>query len=76
MKTKDELRVNEINKLEELRNLAIDRYLDKNDFDCVDWMTEPEQREYARLYFKEVGECTLCGDESGECDHLKKAVNV
>ena len=52
----------EIKKLDELYQRAIDRYLDKTDFDLTDWLDEDEKREYQRLHFKEDSLCVLCGE--------------
>lgn len=68
-----------MNKVQELTDLAVGRYLDKIDFDVMDYLNEKEQIEYAIAFKKENGYCIsgICDDS--ECDEdcltMKKVVS-
>lgn len=64
------LTAKEQNRLHELCDNAISIYLDKSDFNVMDYMDKDDQIEYATLTNKDYGDCVSCGedaDKNGKC---------
>ena len=56
-----------IERLTEIEEEAITRYLDRTNFDRTEWMTDDEKAEYLRLYREVNGECLECGETAENC---------
>jgi hypothetical protein len=53
----------EINRLNELYEMGVSRYLENSEVDIVgEWLEEKEQREYQKLHFKMDSQCVICGN--------------
>lgn len=51
----------------ELYQIAIARFLDKSDTDVTEYLTEDESVEYKKLGILLNGECPFCGEDRGDC---------
>ena len=59
--------MNDLERLYEIEEEAINYYLEKTGFDSVQWMTEEERKEYIKLYKRLNGSCPDCGESN--CKH-------
>lgn len=57
----------EYKKMTEIYENAVNLYLDKSDFNAMDWMDDEDLKEYTRLYKKDMSECPQCGEIN--CKH-------
>lgn len=56
-----------IKRLDKLDEIALNRYLDRTNFDRVEWLDDKEKEEYVKLYREVNGECLVCGNDVNRC---------
>lgn len=68
MKTTEDTKAKAIERMEELQDISISRYLEKMDYSIDMGLSDDEEKEYNTLYKEVNGECNQCGELSEECN--------